>query len=100
MGCRDVLKPPGFHEAVDQALSVLSVEPLAERVSADVLAGNLSLVVGFEPPKHLASVRVLVSEPDQPEGRPAVRPEVISPKPDRRLHESRLNPLRFGTAPD
>src|SRR5215813_655165 len=75
------LQPTGTNQTIEQAACMCGIKPTAERLTPDVEQRYLWLLVCPNPTQRAAAIGVLFSQPDLPEGRPAVRPEVISPKP-------------------
>src|SRR5215813_4132820 len=75
------LQPAGTNQPIEQGACLFGIKPTAERLTPDLQQRYLCLLVCPDPTQNSAGVGVLFSQPDLPEGRSAVRPEIFSPQP-------------------
>ena len=92
------LQPTGANETIEQAACLFGIKPTAERLTPDVQQRHFRLPVGPNPAQRAAGVGMLFGQPNLPERRPTVRPEIISPQPHSGLNVLLANGLRLGAA--
>src|SRR5262245_44262230 len=90
------LQPTGTNQTIQQAACLFGINPTAERLAPDVKQRYLCLPVCPNPVQRAAGIGVLFSQPDLPEGRPTVGPEIFSPQPHSSLNVLLANGLRLG----
>ena len=92
------LQPTGTNQTIEQATCLFGINPTAERLTPDVQQRYLWLPVCPNPIQCAAGVGVLFSQPELPERRPTVRPEIISPQAHSGLNVLLANGLRLWAA--
>src|SRR5215831_19980198 len=92
------LQPTGTNQTIKQGARLFSIKPAAERLTTDIQQRYLGLLVYPNPAQCAAGVVMLFSQPNLPERRSAVRPEVFSPQPYSGRNVLFANGLRFGAA--
>ena len=92
------LQPTGSNQTVEQGAYLFGIKPTAERLTPDVQQRYLWLPVCPNPAQCATGVGVLFGQPNLPERRPTVRPEIISPQPHRRCDVLLVNGPRLGAA--
>src|SRR5215472_2921425 len=91
------LQPTGTNQPIEQSARPFSVKPTAERLTPDIQQRYLGLLVCPNPIQCPAGVVILFSQPNLPERRATVRPEIISPQPHRGRDVLLVNGLRLST---
>ena len=84
---RVLLGPARLLQAFEQALSLLGVELLSKRLTANILARDLVLAVALDPSQGAACFPVAIARSDLSQDRARMWPKKISPKPDGSGHE-------------
>src|SRR5262245_18910944 len=91
-------QPTSTNQAIEQATCVFGIKPTAECLTPDLQQRYLCLLVCPNPTQNAAGVGVLLSQPDLPERRLAMRPEIFAPQPHGGLNVLFANDLRLGAA--
>src|SRR5512132_4097979 len=92
------LQPAGTNQTIEQVARLFGIKPTAERLTPDLQHRYLGLPSFPNPTECAAGIGVLFSQPNLPERRSAMRPEIISPQPHRRRNVLLVNGLRLGAA--
>src|SRR5262245_231598 len=91
------LQPTGPNQAIEQAACLFGIKPAAERLTPDVRHRHLGLLSFPNPTECAAGIGVLFSQPNLPERRSTVWPEIISPQAHSGLKVLLADGLRLGT---
>jgi len=94
------LKPSPRHQRVEQVVSCGSIEPLTERVAADLFTRDLLLALRSDPLQHAARISVAIGQSNLPESCPRVRPKVLLPQLDRGCYEALIDFARLQAVSD
>src|SRR5262249_21739260 len=92
------VQPTGTNQAIEHGARLIGFKLAAESLTPDIQQRYLCLLICPNPTQNAAGVGVLLSQPNLPERRLAVRPEIFAPQPHGGLNVLFANGWRLGAA--